>query len=234
MVLPSSISWIAFDAVGTLITPQPSVAEAYTRVGQRHGSQLDCETVRARFRSAFAASQTACFPPERRGQTSEGEEWSRWQWIVSEVLPDVQDPEGCFQELWDHFADPQHWAIYPEVTGVITELQRRGYRCAIASNFDARLHGLLKSLPVLADCGPCLVSSEVGYRKPAEGFYRTLLERCEAAPPELLMVGDDFSADVEAPRALGMSAIWLNRHTLADDAVLSLHDLLEFLPGGAR
>lgn len=234
MSLPSSITWIAFDAVGTLITPQPTVAEAYQTIGQRYGSQLDIETVRSRFRIAFAASETVCFPAARRGQTSEAEEWSRWQWIVSEVLFDVQDPESCFQELWDHFARPQHWRIYPEVADVITQLQRRGYRCAIASNFDARLHELLPALPVLAACEPRLVSSEVGYRKPAVGFYRELLSRCQAHPQEVLMVGDDLTTDVNAPRELGMSALWLNRTQAEPPAISSLASLLQLLPAQVR
>jgi len=230
MVLPDTISWVVFDAVGTVITPQPTVSAAYWSIGQRWGSQLDCETVRARFRVAFTASETACFPANRRGQTSEAEEWSRWQWIVSEALPDVQDPEACFQELWEHFARPQHWTIYPEVPAVIAELQRRGYRCAIASNFDARLHGLLETQPVLSTCLPRLVSSEVGYRKPATGFYREVLSRCDALPHQVLMVGDDLAADVTAPRELGLSALWLNRPQADPPALSSLVGLLDLLP----
>lgn len=230
MLLPSSISWIAFDAVGTLITPRPGVAEVYWQTARRYGSRLDIPTIQLRFREAFVASETACFAPARRGQTSEPEEWSRWRWIVAQVVTDVPDLEPCFADLWDHFGQPQHWVCYPEVESVLTELIARGYRCALASNFDARLHRLVTGHPALRHCEPRLVSSEVGYRKPAAGFYRTLLERCEALPCKVLMVGDDSLADVVAPRELGMAALWLHRKAADPEAIASLTSLLDLLP----
>ena len=37
---PPRIRWIAFDAVDTLIRPNPSVAAIYQEIGTRHGSRL--------------------------------------------------------------------------------------------------------------------------------------------------------------------------------------------------
>ena len=50
---PASVKAVFFDAVGTLIHPEPSAATVYHSVGMRHGSRLDHATVKARFRAAF-------------------------------------------------------------------------------------------------------------------------------------------------------------------------------------
>ena len=42
----------------------------------------------------------------------------RWRAIVAEVFPAVADGEGLFAALWDHFADPRHWAAYDDVAEI--------------------------------------------------------------------------------------------------------------------
>ena len=108
-----SCRWVVFDAVGTLMEPDPTVAVAYHRVGAKYGSRLSVADVGARFRRAFRASETDSFPggpePGERWRTSDSFEEERWRWIVREVFPEVRDQEGCFRELWDHFARPASW-----------------------------------------------------------------------------------------------------------------------------
>lgn len=223
--------WVVFDAVGTLLAPQPSVAEAYHQVGRALGSQRSVEDVGRRFREFFSGSETACFAPERLGRTSEPEERERWRWIVAHVLDDVADHETCFQRLWDHFADPGCWRVFDDVPAALDELSAAGLRLAIASNFDARLHGLCDAHRTLRPIGKRLVSSEVGYRKPAAGFYDAVVAACQAPPEAILMVGDDWACDVVAARQAGLSALWLDRRQTAahPDGLTTLHQLVEQL-----
>ncbi len=211
--MPGSVRprWVVLDAVGTLITPRPTVAEAYCAVGQRFGSQLTREEVDRRFRSAFRDSETICFPGHRRGRTSETEEFARWRWIVQTVLSDVGNLEACFEELWNHFAAPDSWHVYADAGPTVSALVDAGYQLAIASNFDSRLHRLCESFSALHPIPLRLVSSEVGFRKPAADFYEAIQSICDAAADEILVVGDDLAGDVEGPRASGMGSIWLNR-----------------------
>jgi putative hydrolase of the HAD superfamily len=48
--------------------------------------------------------------------------------------------------------------------------------------------------------------------KPHPSIYKALLERSALEAAEVLHVGDDPENDVEAPMALGMHGIWLNRN----------------------
>jgi len=220
------IRWIVFDAVGTLLAPSPSVAEAYHRVGAELGSRLDVADVGRRFREFFVQSETACFPPERYGQTSEPEERERWRWIVDRVLHDVTDSAACYERLWDHFALPANWALFDDVSATIERLVADKYRLAIASNFDARLHGLCDAIPALQRIGTRLVSSEVGYRKPAAQFYQTVIAACGVTTESILMVGDDWDTDVVAAKNAGLQAQWLDRRgTGSHGAINTLLDL---------
>lgn len=210
------IRWIAFDAVGTLIRPEPSVATAYYEVGRRFGSRMEIESIRARFHTAFAASEAEDAGLARGAaaaySTSEEREFQRWSHVVRSVLPDVADAEACFDALWRHFAAPTSWRCFDDVAAAISRLSDQGLEIAIASNFDARLHAVCDALPALAPVRVRVVSSEVGFRKPGAGFYAALMKRLECSPDEVLVVGDDWENDVRGAVEFGLQAVFLDRN----------------------
>lgn len=223
MLLPR---WVVFDAVGTLITPAPTVAETYAAVGRRYGVDLPVDIVRQRFRTAFRDSEIACFPASRRGRTSEAEEFARWRWIVQAVLPEADDIEACFADLWHHFADPGCWRCFDDVAPALQELQWLGIGVAIASNFDQRLQQVWDGLPDLAGIERVFVSSTIGARKPDPAFYHTVAEQLGADQGALLMIGDDVECDVIGPREAGWQALELRRGVdRSDEFLSSLHEL---------
>ena len=146
--------------------------------------------------------------------TSEADEEAFWREIVNGVLPDVSDPELCFRELFDHFARITAWACFDDVAPTLEGLRSRGFRLAVASNFDRRLHPLCDGLGAgqpLRLFERRVISSEVGFRKPAAEFYQAVLKVTEAGPDELLVVGDDEQNDVLGARVAGLRAIHLRR-----------------------
>lgn len=229
------LRWIAFDAVGTLLRVSPPVAEVYGRVGRRLGSRLIEPEIVERFPRVFAAverddGREADWNDPARLTTNEERERRRWREIVAAVLDDVTDRDRAFEELFAHFARPEAWVCYPDVQPTLTALAAAGYRLAIASNFDARLHPLCDHLPELRPVALRVISSEVGYRKPSAYFYRALLDAAGCAPHEMLMVGDDLLNDVQGARRAGLPAVRLRRSgTPAADEVGSLRDLIERL-----
>ncbi len=96
---------VFFDAVGTLIHPEPSAPAVYAAVGRRFGSRLDVETIARRFRDAFRRQETI----DRLAgwRTDEGRELARWPAIVAETLADIADPEACFRELYAALRPPE-------------------------------------------------------------------------------------------------------------------------------
>jgi putative hydrolase of the HAD superfamily len=220
--LLDGVEWVLFDAVGTLIFPDPPVAEAYHAAGQKFGSQLSVGEIRRRFRAALSATQ-AC--GER---TSESRERDRWRKIVHSVLDDVTNgSEALFESLWHHFAQPQHWRAFDDVA-VLDELLARGYRIGVASNFDDRLIPIANAHLSVATRDAIFVSSNVGYTKPDRRFFRTIEEKLGVNPTQIALVGDDEVADVRGATEAGWKAIRLDRSgsIVSADTIRSLAGLL--------
>ena len=217
----SPMRWVVFDAVGTLLFAQPSVAQAYASIGNRYGSTLEVDEVRTRFREAFAVH-------ERHYQTSEAEEFQFWKRVVKDVLGPVNDEAACFAELYEHFGLTSSWRVEDSTRDVIQQLQLEGLSIAIASNFDARLHRILDGDPVLSQVQTRLISSEVGWRKPSPEFFQRLVKRCGVPANEILMVGDDFDNDYLGARTSGLQAVLLGARP-DENNVLNIPNLQSLL-----
>ncbi len=228
------IRWIAFDAVGTLIHPNPSAGEIYHRVGARHSSRWGVQDVAARFHAALVGVaerdelECDCPAASDRFHTCETRELLRWQGIVRSVLDDAADPEACFQELFAYFGQPRSWACFPEVGAALKRLQQAGFRLAICSNFDGRLNAVMESTPALSPIELRIISSEVGYRKPSARFFEALVRAADCGTSEILFIGDDPANDVAAARTAGLSALQFDRNsaTVQNQTLCSLDELL--------
>jgi putative hydrolase of the HAD superfamily len=201
--IPPEVRAVVFDAVGTLIHPEPGAAVVYASAGRQFGSRLTAEAIGPRFRAAFARQEAIDHAAGLR--TSEAREVERWLAIVAEVLDDVSDPEACFRHLYSHFAQPSAWRIEEDTPATLTALGARGYRLGIASNLDHRLRdvlapGALRGLPLV-------ISAEVGWRKPAAEFFTATCRALQTEPGETLYVGDDPGNDYDGARAAGLAAV---------------------------
>ena len=240
----ASVRAVLFDAVGTLIRPDPPVAEVYSRVGRRFGSALSLSQVDARFTAALARheaedaglSTTQRPAPRRfaRNATDNQQERRRWQRIVAEVFHDVPSAEDrLFTTLWDHFAQCQHWTVYDDVADTWDQLAARDLSLGIASNFDDRLPDLCRGKSPLSRCQNLFWSADIGYPKPSPEFFVEVERRLGLTPPEILLVGDDRENDFHGAQAAGWAAVFLDRHkrqAVDGQTVYSLRQLVDLLP----
>jgi putative hydrolase of the HAD superfamily len=197
----SALRIVLFDAVGTLITPDPPLAEAYHAAGLRFGSRHTVEAIRLRFRSAFQRQEAWDADPAVAHRTSASREVQRWRTIVGDVFDDVSDGEALFQSLWQHFARPAHWRVYDDVAECWERLTAAGFPLGIASNFDDRLDAICDAHALLSTCRR-FVSSQIGYKKPSSEFFRFIERSLDLPPEQILLVGDDLENDFQAPAAL--------------------------------
>jgi putative hydrolase of the HAD superfamily len=102
-------------------------------------------------------------------------------------------------------------SLFPDVLGTLEELRRRGYRIGVITNRgyggpkftdEVRQLGLEPHFEMMA------VSCDVGYLKPHPRIYQYALERMSVEAAECAMVGDNWRADVEGAKTLGLTAIW--------------------------
>jgi putative hydrolase of the HAD superfamily len=221
----TDIRGIVLDAVGTLINPVPTVAEAYAQAALRQGVVLETAVVARRFRRHFGADEV----DEARGPlaTDEAVEFRRWRRIVAQVLPELPDPRRGFDELWDHFRRPGSWRCFEDAGPALRALAEAGLSIRIASNFDARLRGIARARPELAPWAePLLISSEVGFRKPHPAFYRAVCDSLGLPPHHVLCVGDDPEHDVLGPGRAGLRAVLIDRDGRAPDHLPHVADLI--------
>jgi putative hydrolase of the HAD superfamily len=209
-MIPSNVRAVFFDAVGTLIHPNPSAAVAYAEIGRRYGTRLSPADIALRFRSAFVHEEK--FDQANGLRTSEERERRRWRDIITQVLDDVTDPEACYADLFHHFSRPEAWRCDPEAVTVIKTLEQRGYLVGLASNYDERLRSVLAGMLELNALSYVIISSEVGWRKPAPEFFSALSRISGVPSAEILFVGDDPINDYEGARAAGMPALLLGKH----------------------
>lgn len=222
---------VFFDAVGTLIQPHPPATEVYLAVGRRFGSQRTLADIGRRFSHAFREEEAR---DQANGwRTSEARELDRWRRIVATVLDDATDAAACFTALYEHFAQFAGWRCDPDAAGTLDELARRGFQLGLASNFDSRLRRVVAGLPALALLTHLVISSEVGWRKPAAAFYATLCQQANRPPEHILLVGDDLRNDYDGARSAGLAAVLLDPHGSQGTAISQierLSDLLRHLP----
>jgi putative hydrolase of the HAD superfamily len=218
------IAGIVFDAVGTLIRPDPPVVAAYQDAARGQGVDLELEDVRRRFQVHFHAD--GVHSEQGPLSTDENTERRRWRKIVEGVLPEIRDPDRAFEELWEHFSRPESWRCFPDVAPALHALKEMEISVCVGSNFDRRLRTVVLGLPELSPWVDSLViSSEVGFRKPHTSFFRAACEHLGLPPIQVLCVGDDLENDVQGAIRAGMSAVLLDRGAQWRDDLLRVPNL---------
>lgn len=204
---------IFFDAAGTLFRLPRGVGWHYRDVASRHGCEIEEEVLGRAFSAVWqempARAATRCArPDDDRG-------W--WRELVSRVLTEcggeaaaVLDADAYFTELYAEFTRPGVWVLYPEVRVELEKL-RAHYRLGIVSNFDTRLHQILRQLDIADFFQPIVLSSEVGADKPDPWIFQRALELAEIRPTEAAHVGDDSRCDWAGAAAAGLRAFPLRR-----------------------
>jgi putative hydrolase of the HAD superfamily len=197
---------ITFDAGNTLIRLSRPVGVTYADVAKRFGADLNPVDLEHGFRAAW---KTVPRLPDMPGpRPDDGRTW--WREVVKQTLEnarvEVEPFDGFFDAVYQEFTLPGVWRLEPGALELLQDLRRAGFRLGIISNFDLRLHQILKHVGVLDLFEQVIVSSQVGAEKPSPRIFEEALRRFAVEPGELLHVGDEEKADGDGARALGIQA----------------------------
>lgn len=214
-----------FDAVGTLLVPDPPPAEAYSHVARRHGLNVSANDLRPRFAAAFSGEEE--FDHRQGWKTSEAREVERWRRIVAAVL-NCEDEE-IFADLWVHFSRAASWRLLPGCGQAIGRLATAGFRLGIASNIDSRLHAIMAEFVELTPLSLRIVSSETGWRKPSPNFFDAVITMAGRPADRITFVGDDFLNDYVGATRAGMRAILLDPEGKAGTGIRAIRCLSELV-----
>ncbi|MDE5416274.1 HAD family hydrolase [Alkalihalobacterium chitinilyticum] len=103
------------------------------------------------------------------------------------------------------------WSPFPWSQTVLEELQNKGYRLALLSNWDESCRDVLSQLSLDRYFEEIIVSSEQGIEKPDPRIFTSLIEKMNCKPEELLYVGDNYYDDVVGSKKIGAQSILINR-----------------------
>ena len=208
----SSFKAVFFDAGGTLLHPFPSVGEIYHRVASRYGYKTDADRLQKKFSEVWTKRDGLGHLSSHHNEKIE-KEW--WRSLVQEVFSETEGPfrdfEIFFEELYDAFANPEAWRLYPGVLEVLAELKKRGKRLAIVSNWDSRLFKLCEGLGLEDYFEFVLASAVFGASKPSPKIFMEALRRAKVSAAEAVHVGDSLEDEVKGALAAGICPILIDR-----------------------
>jgi putative hydrolase of the HAD superfamily len=219
-----AVEAVTFDVGGTLIEPFPSVGHVYCEVAAAHGvSGFGPEALNQKFKRIWSTLQHFNYTREE------------WKGLVDRVFEEAAElpSQTFFEALYARFADPEAWRIYEDVQPALEELSARGVPMGLISNWDERLHPLLRSLRLHDYFRAITVSCEVGYTKPAHQIFDVAAARLGIAKERILHVGDNRELDIDGARLAGFQALRLQRDRGEQAAVVSdryIKSLRELLP----
>jgi putative hydrolase of the HAD superfamily len=121
------------------------------------------------------------------------------------------DAPRLVDDLW---TAGKSWSLrpYPETATVLTVLREQGLAVVVCSNWDWDLDRALHAAEVTDLVDVAVTSAQAGARKPHRRIYDVTLDAAGGLEPEeVVFVGDSWHADVEGPRAIGMTAVHVAR-----------------------
>jgi len=210
---------ITFDVGGTLMEPWPSVGQIYADVAARHGYRnLSADLLKLKFIAAWRTLKNFNYTQQ---------EWACLVDATFDGLTRKPPSETFFPELYDHFALPDAWRIFPDVLPTLEMLSSNGLKLAVISNWDERLGPLLREFKLDHYFDPIVISCEIGFCKPSREIFDATARQIGVSPKEILHVGDNPANDAEGARAAGFQARLLLRGSkrLASEQIASLAEL---------
>lgn len=116
------------------------------------------------------------------------------------------DPDVLRQAV-DIFYAPEMtaWRLHPGALEAVKTLHAEGYKLAILTNYncDRVFQRTIDYLGLRSYMDMVLTSAAVEYRKPDEKFFNLVLERWDALPYEVVVVGDSLTHDIRGGIELG-------------------------------
>ncbi len=231
MYSPISIKAISFDAGGTLLYPHPSVGIIYAEVMEKHGMNLTPDVIEKAFVVEFALAQNQQQPGSMQ---RDSKEW--WRILIVRLFIRLNerpaDIDRLFEDLWNTFADPAYWKLFPDARETLIQLRRRGYQLALLSNWDERLRILLDGLGITEYFDAIIISSEVECEKPDRAIFQHLERRLGVAGHEILHVGDSAVHDIHGAREAGWQSLLVSYSASSNHAsrqISTLKEVMHFL-----
>jgi 2-haloacid dehalogenase len=127
--------------------------------------------------------------------------------VLTESMRLLGAPAGSEHGLADSLPG---WRAFPEVSGALNELRRRGWKLAILSNTDDDFIAASQvQIGVMFD--EVVVAQEIGSYKPAHRHWDEFFNRTHAPREGHVHVAASLFHDIAPCNELGLTSVWINR-----------------------
>ena len=181
----------------------------------------------------FDAAVPLAFPgaPDAEIIDLERDWWKRLVRQIFEPWGPVESFDDYFTQLFDYFARPDSWALYPEVLETLSVLRSRGLTLGVISNFDSRLIGILNGLGAGQWFDEVVISSRAGHAKPDPRIFAPALAKHGLEPNRAAHIGDSEEKDLCGAKDAGLLGILVDRRgEIPSGLGPRVRDLKEILP----
>jgi putative hydrolase of the HAD superfamily len=206
---------VFFDAGETLVHPDPSFAELFTRVLRDAGHPVDPAEVTEVVSVYSKRFSDAVRAEEQPRLWSVSREASRAFWldIYRGFVADmgIEDQGDLAETLYQAFSDPSNYGLHADAIPTLERLAATDLILGVISNFEEWLEHLLEGVGVSRFFPVRVISGAVGFEKPDRRIFDLALERAGVAAEETVYVGDHPHFDVEASRNAGMFPVLIDR-----------------------
>jgi HAD superfamily hydrolase (TIGR01549 family) len=196
---------VLFDVDFTLCRPGPELSpDRYVRIAARHGVELDS----ARY---DAAREAAVGNLKRHPELLHDD--TIWHAFTEEIFVGMGGPaelaSECATEIEQSWAVSENFELYEDVFPVMDELRGYGLKLGLVSNGIRDLAEFVTHHRLEVDA--IVDSRSHGRVKPHPTIFRAALELLGVDAAAAVMVGDSPAEDIEGARALGMTALLVDR-----------------------
>ncbi|MDP9022921.1 MAG: HAD family hydrolase [Actinomycetota bacterium] len=239
-----NVTTVIFDAGLTLVRPEPSFAGVFARACAAAGVTVDADDIAAA--SHLWAEHHDAW--RARGEPSpwEGDDAAEsryWRGLYRRYLGHlrIEHDEGLPWQVFDAFIDHRSYGTYPDVAEALDDLDRRGVRLGLLSNWGSRpaLREVLSHSGLADRFDAVVVSGEERVAKPDPAVFHLVLQRLGERPgPHVAYVGDDLRHDIDPAGAVGLTAVLVDRQARRRDhdgpRVTDLRQLPSVIPLARR
>ncbi|ODM94073.1 hypothetical protein Ocin01_12602, partial [Orchesella cincta] len=200
-----NVKLITFDVTGTLLAFRKPPFDIYMDFGKKYGVTCERDLIKASFKAQWKQLNAE--------QPHYGKCWEAW-WteIVMRTFKEA-NAQGAndatlrkvASSLIEHFKTDECWMLTEgakELMNALSNVKNNGVAIGIISNFDPRLHQLLKTFKMDSQFNPVILSHEHQVSKPSKGIFNLALASypktmsgMSIKPSEALHVGDNYELD---------------------------------------
>jgi putative hydrolase of the HAD superfamily len=144
-----------------------------------------------------------------------------WGDTLMHVFPEYDGPMVAWPKV----------EAMPHAEEVLSELHSRSLLAAAtnaADSDEAEIRAALERVGLAKHIDRIYCYRRLGHKKPSKEYFKAILADLGLEPDQVIMVGDDFDADVIGANNSGLRAIWYNPRTSQEresEMYQTVHDL---------